>query len=96
MKLSHQIKKQISDALAADFKLKEKTFGSQNKYAISIGINGATVSNETKIKLMLTDNNGQQKDRLQDAKRKALAEPAEYAEVVTVTKTSKQKSLDMI
>lgn len=50
MKLSHQIKKQISDALAADFKLKEKTFGSQNKYAISIGINGATVSNVIKNK----------------------------------------------
>lgn len=58
--------------------------------------NKPTILNETKIKLMLTDNNGQQKDRLQDAKRKALAEPAEYAEVVTVTKTSKQKSLDMI
>ncbi|MFN8238602.1 MAG: hypothetical protein U0T77_10570 [Chitinophagales bacterium] len=52
---------------------------------------------DTKLKLMLTDSKGQQKDPMQDAKRKALPEPVEYAELEPVKQqTAKQKSLDMI
>ncbi|MFN8238603.1 MAG: ATP-binding protein [Chitinophagales bacterium] len=45
MKITANHKEQISAALQKDFESKEATFVSQNKYANSIGINSATVSN---------------------------------------------------
>lgn len=45
MKFTNQTKEEISTALAADYATKKKTYDSQNKYATSIQINAATVSN---------------------------------------------------